>query len=93
MNVSEKPILSNTDQKTQKTLEILRVKQLWMVVYDDMSINIRQVNKIDNIPPPKYKKTTFASRGHAVKLAKNLNERFSTDKFNVVSVSGDTHGL
>ena len=35
-------------------------------------------------PGPKYKKVSFSNPGHAINLAKKLNEQYKTDKFTVV---------
>jgi hypothetical protein len=39
---------------------------------------------------PRYRKTSFPNSGHAINLAKKLNQQFHTDKFTVVLMnSGD----
>jgi hypothetical protein len=35
-------------------------------------------------PGPKYKKVSFSNPGHAINLARKLNNQFRTDRFTVV---------
>jgi hypothetical protein len=38
-------------------------------------------------PGPKYKKVSFSNPGHALNLAKKLNQTFGSDKFQVYQLS------
>jgi len=83
-------LIQHTDHKTQKTLQVLEQDSVWAVTYKGYPFNLKQVNLIDNIPPPKYKKTTFQSKGHAEHLADRLNSRFGTSDFGVAMlITGD----
>ena len=46
---------------------------------------------LTSYPGPKYKKTSFSNPGHALNLAKKLNNLFDSDEFTVVKLtSGET---
>jgi hypothetical protein len=77
-------ILEITDKKTYKTEQVLAARGIWAVFYDDAPINLKSSNLLVQYPGPKYRKVSFSNQGHAVNLAKKLNQHFRTDKFAVV---------
>ena len=84
-----KPIIlsENIDQKTFKTTQILESAGIWVVVYNNKSINIRDLNIKDENPNLfKYRKTAFSNKGSALNLCKKLNSQFNTKDFSVIFV-------
>lgn len=73
-----------TDRNTYETEQVLAADGIWAVFYDGSPINLKTANMLVQYPGPKYKKSSFSNRGHAINLAKKLNQQFRTDKFSVV---------
>lgn len=79
-----------TNKSTYKTEQVLASEGIWAVFFDDKPINLKTSNFLVQYPGPKYKKVSFSNPGHAINLAKKLNQQFKTDKFSVVLLkSGD----
>ena len=83
-------LIDYVDKQTYKTEQILSSEGIWAVFYDNQPINLKSHNMLVSYPGPKYKKTSFSNRGHAINLAKKLNTLFKTDKFTVVLLTGGT---
>jgi hypothetical protein len=81
-------LIDYVDKKTYKTEAVLSSEGIWAVFYDNQPINLKSHNMLVNYPGPKYKKTSFSNKGHAINLAKKLNVLFKTDKFTVVLLTG-----
>ena len=80
-----------TNRQTYKTEQVLAAAGIYAVFYDGDPINLKTSNLLVQYPGPKYKKVSFSNPGHAINLAKKLNNQFRTDKFSVVLLkSGDT---
>ena len=80
-----------TNKETYKTEQVLASEGIWAVYYENRPINLKTSNYLVQYPGPKYKKVSFSNPGHAINLAKKLNEQFKTDKFTVVLLNkGDT---
>lgn len=80
-----------TNRQTYKTEQVLAAAGIYAVFYDGEPINLKTANLLVQYPGPKYKKVSFSNPGHAINLAKKLNNQFRTDKFSVVLLkSGDT---
>lgn len=80
-----------TNRQTYKTEQVLAAAGIYAVFYDGAPINLKTANLLVQYPGPKYKKVSFSNPGHAINLAKKLNNQFRTDKFSVVLLkSGDT---
>jgi hypothetical protein len=81
-----KPIvlIEQTNKSTYKTEQVLASEGVWAVFYDSKPINLKTSNLLVQYPGPKYKKVSFSNPGHAINLAKKLNNQFRTDKFSVV---------
>ena len=73
-----------TNKTTYKTEQVLASEGIWAVFFDGKPINLKTSNYLVQYPGPKYKKVSFSNPGHAVNLAKKLNQQFKTDKFSVV---------
>jgi len=79
-----------TNKTTYKTEQVLASQGIWAVFFDNAPINLKISNFLVQYPGPKYKKVSFSNPGHAINLAKKLNQQFKTDKFSVMLLkSGD----
>jgi len=77
-------LLEHVNKTTYKSDQILSSEGIWAVFFDNEPINLKTQNILVAYPGPKYKKVSFSNPGHAVNLAKKLNNLFKTDKFSVV---------
>jgi hypothetical protein len=84
-----KVIIEQTDKRTYSSEQVLSADGIWAVFYDNRPINLKSGNLLVNYPGPKYRKVSFSNRGHAINLARKLNQQFNTDLFSVVLL---THG-
>jgi hypothetical protein len=85
-----KVLVELTNKSTYKTEQVLASEGIWAVFFDHAPINLKTSNFLVQYPGPKYKKVSFSNPGHAINLAKKLNQQFKTDKFSVVLLkSGD----
>lgn len=75
---------------TGKREEVIRSSSLFAVYYKGGPVNLRTVNQL-NYPGPKYKKVCFPNPGHALNLAKKLNELFKTTDFEVYELHGQKY--
>ncbi len=73
-----------TNKTTYKTEQVLAAEGIWAVFFDGAPINLKTANLLVQYPGPKYKKVSFSNSGHAINLAKKLNQQYKTDKFSVV---------
>ena len=73
-----------TDKGTYKTEQVLASEGIWAVFFEGSPINLKTSNYLIQYPGPKYKKVSFSNPGHAINLAKKLNQQFKTNKFSVV---------
>lgn len=73
-----------TNKQTYRTDQVLAAEGIWAVFYDGAPINLKTANLLVQYPGPKYKKVSFSNAGHAINLARKLNQQFKTDKFSVV---------
>ena len=77
-------ILIEKVDKDYKTDQVLASEGIWAVFYKEQPINLKSFNAMIGYASPKYKKVSFSNPGHAINLAKKLNEQYKTDKFTVV---------
>ena len=77
-------LIEHTDKATYKTEQVLASEGIWAVFYDGKPINLKTANLLVQYPGPKYKKVSFSNSGHAINLARKLNQQFRSDKFSVV---------
>jgi len=77
-------ILENLDKQTYKCDQVLASEGIWAVYYEGRPVNLKTQNILVSYPGPKYRKVSFSNPGHAISLAKKLNNQFKTDKFTVV---------
>jgi hypothetical protein len=80
-----------TNKETYKTEQVLASEGIWAVYFQNRPINLKTSNYLVQYPGPKYKKVSFSNPGHAINLAKKLNEQFKSNEFSVVLLNkGDT---
>jgi len=80
-------LLEHIDKKTYKSEQILEAEAIWAVFFKSQPFNLKSANMLTNYPGPKYKKVSFSNPGHAINLAKKLNELFSCNDFTVVKLN------
>lgn len=79
-----KILLTHTERETYYTEQVLETFGVYVVCYKGEPINLKISNKIDSSVSPSYKRTSFVGNvGHALNLAKRLNEKFKTKDFTV----------
>jgi len=76
-------LMEHIDKKTYKSEQVLQAEAIWDVFYKSAPFNLKSANMLTSYPGPKYKKVSFSNPGHAINLAKKLNDRFSCDDFEV----------
>ena len=77
-------LLEHVDKKSYKSEQILEAEAIWAVFYNGSPFNLKTSNILTSYPGPKYKKVSFSNPGHAINLAKKLNETFDSNDFTVV---------
>jgi len=77
-------LLEHANKDTYKIEQILESEAIWAVFYKGKPFNLKSGSLLSSYPGPKYKKVSFSNPGHAINLAKKLNQQFKTDKFSVV---------
>ena len=81
----------HVDKKTYKTEQVLQSDAIWAVFFQNQPFNLKSANMLTSYPGPKYKKTSFSNPGHALNLAKKLNNLFDSDEFTVIKLTaGET---
>jgi len=80
-------LLEHVDKKTYKTEQVLAAEAIWAVFYKGEPFNLKSANMLTNYPGPKYKKVSFSNPGHAINLAKKLNDLFNSKDFSVVMLT------
>ena len=80
-------ILENIDKNNYKCEQILKAEAIWAVFFKGAPFNLKTSNALTNYPGPKYKKVSFSNPGHALNLAKKLNQTFGSDKFHVYQLT------
>ena len=84
-------LLEAINKHSYKAEQVLEAEAIYSVFFDGKPINLRSLSTIVSYPGPKYKKVSFSNPGHALNLAKKLNETFATDEFSVVKLTeGET---
>jgi hypothetical protein len=82
-----KVLLEHTNKKNYKTEQILEAEAIWAVFYKNQPFNLKSYNSLTSYPGPKYKKVSFSNPGHAINLAKKLNQMFNCNDFHVVELT------
>lgn len=77
-------LLEHVNKTNYKTEQILQSEGVWAIFYQNNPINLKSGNMLISYPGPKYKKSSFSNKGHAINLCKKLNTLFRTDQFTVV---------
>ena len=81
-------LLDHTDPKTYKSSQVLAADGVYAVFYNGSPFNLRSLdklgfNKAGKESGPKYRKVSFANKGHAFNLRDKLNSLFKTTQFQV----------
>lgn len=79
-----KVIVESVNKQTYKSEQVVEADGIYAVFYENRPINLKTANVLISYPGPRYKKVAFSNPGHAVNLAKKLNDAHKTDKFTVV---------
>lgn len=82
-----KVLLEHVNKKTYRSEQILEADAIWAVFYKDCPFNLKSANSLTSYPGPKYKKVSFSNPGHAINLAKKLNQIFNCEDFRVVELT------
>jgi len=80
-------LLEYVNKKTYKAEQILEAEAIWAVFYQGKPFNLKSSNVLTSYPGPKYKKVSFSNPGHAINLAKKLNNMFKTEEFAVYKLT------
>ena len=80
-------LLEHVDKKTYKSEQVLKADAIWAGFYEGAPFNLKTQNILTSYPGPKYKKVSFSNPGHAINLAKKLNDTFDCKKFTVVKLT------
>ena len=80
-------LLEHVNKKNYKSEQVLDAEAIWAVFYKDKPFNLKSANLLTNYPGPKYKKTSFSNPGHALNLAKKLNQLFGSEDFKVYKLT------
>ena len=80
-------LLEFVNKKTYRSEQVLEAEAIWAVFYKDKPFNLKSSNILTNYPGPKYKKVSFSNPGHALNLAKKLNEMFNCNDFEVLQLT------
>lgn len=82
-----KVLLEHVNKKTYKSEQVLEAEAIWAVFYQGQPFNLKSSNSLTSYPGPKYKKVSFSNPGHAINLAKKLNQMFNCQDFQVVELT------
>jgi hypothetical protein len=80
-------MLEYVNKKNYKSEQVLEAEAIWAVFYKDKPFNLKSANMLTSYPGPKYKKVSFSNPGHALNLAKKLNEMFNCEDFAVFKLT------
>jgi len=80
-------MLEYVNKKNYKSEQVLEAEAIWAVFYKDKPFNLKSANMLTSYPGPKYKKVSFSNPGHALNLAKKLNEMFQCEDFAVFKLT------
>ena len=76
-------LLEHVDKKTYRSEQVLQADAIWAVFYKGEPFNLKSFSMLTSYPGPKYKKVSFSNPGHAINLAKKMNDLFSCTDFEV----------
>ena len=77
-------LLEVTNKANYKSDQILASEGIWAIFLDNKPINFKTTSMLAQYAGPKYKKTSFRNKGHAINLRRKLNAQFKTNRFTVV---------
>ena len=79
-------IILSTEIRDDFGVDVLKAQGLWVVLYNDEPINVRQRHWGIKGEIPKYIRSAYPNRRPAENMAEKLNQYFYTDKFSVKKV-------
>ena len=67
----------------EKVVQVISAPELWIVLYKEKPFGLKYAKPRNSAlsESPKYFRTTFPHKGHALVLVRRLNERFRTTDF------------
>ena len=74
-------------KQTYRSDQILEAEAIWAVFYKGKPFNLKSHHDFMSNSDSKYKKTSFPNPGHAINLAKKLNNQFNTSDFSVFKLT------
>lgn len=80
-------VIENVNKHTYKSDQILEAEAIWAVFYQGKPFNLKSHDNFSGNAGSKYKKVSFSNPGHAINLAKKLNEMFNTTEFSVFKLT------
>jgi hypothetical protein len=80
-------VIAEVVDKNYKSDQILEAEAIWAVFYKGKPFNLKSQQHYLNNTDSKYKKTSFPNSGHALNLAKKLNEQFNCLDFSVFKLT------
>lgn len=63
--------------------EIVSGEGFWFITYKGLPVNVRDEHWNSTGRRFKYRRTGFANRAHALRLAERLNQEFATEDFGI----------
>lgn len=76
-------VLMSALQSNDTSLEVCEASGVYAIAYRGRPVKIRTRQK-DMYDGYKYGKSSFPEPGHAINLARKLNQLFNTDEFSVI---------
>lgn len=83
-----KPTVICSHVEEQWRVEICEADAVYAVLYQGRPIKLRKYNDAVKYQGFKYGKSMFPEPGHAIRLARKLNEVYNTQDFQVVQMTG-----
>jgi hypothetical protein len=81
------PTLICSHQENNLVYEVCEADAVYAVLYQGRAIKLRKHNPAVHYLGYKYGKTTFPEAGHAIRLARKLNEVHNTQDFTVAQMT------
>lgn len=78
----KKPKIYKRSTANNRIVEVISSEGCFIVLRDGKQFNLRH----QNADGPKYAKTMFVNKAHAIRLAKKMNRMFRTRVFTVIVV-------
>lgn len=82
-----KPTIICSHSDNNLIVEVCNADAVYAVLYKGQPIKVRKQNPEKLFQGIKYSKTSFPEPGHAMRLARKLNETYNTTEFTVAIMS------